>query len=138
MSVIRPIEHPDPAVSIVIPTIPQNNYEVPDALKNQTIDQYEVVVVSDETINRCEARNRGIQAAKADIVAQTDDDCRPPTIWVQTIRGAFKSNPNAVILGGPLDKHPSGPRRYIGANIAYKKKSAGYWWFRHRNFRVES
>jgi glycosyltransferase involved in cell wall biosynthesis len=124
MSIIRPIEHSDPIVSVVIPTIPENEYTIPETLQNQTADQYEVVVVSDGSINRCEARNQGIRAAKGKIIAQTDDDCRPDTMWLQKIQEAFTTNPNAVILGGCLDKHHSGPHYYIGANIAYKRQKA--------------
>lgn len=124
MSISRPIKHSDPLLSVVIPTIPENEYVVPETLRNQTADRYEVVVVSDGSVNRCEARNQGMRAAQGEIIAQTDDDCRPPTIWVQTIQETFESNPEAVILGGTLDKHQSGPRRYIGANIAYRKNKA--------------
>jgi glycosyltransferase involved in cell wall biosynthesis len=124
MSIIRPVEHSDPIVSVVIPTIPENEYTVPETLRNQTEDRYEVILVSDGSINRCEARNQGIRAAQGDIIAQTDDDCRPDKTWIQDIHETFTNNPNAVILGGCLDKHHSGPHRYIGANIAYRKKEA--------------
>jgi len=118
------IQHSNPDVSVVIPTIPENNYQLPDSLKTQTDPKYEVIIVSDGSIDRCQARNQGMQVAKGDIIAQTDDDCRPPKTWIEDISKAFESNPKAVILGGRLDKHHSGPHRYIGANMAYRKKEA--------------
>lgn len=124
MSVTRPIQHPDPDVSVVIPTIPKNEYVPPLTLQEQTVDRYEVVVVSDASINRCEARNKGMKTANADIVAQTDDDCEPPTDWLERILSQFQSEPDTVLIEGFLDKLDTSPRGYVGANLAYKKDSA--------------
>ncbi|SEP31141.1 Glycosyl transferase family 2 [Halorientalis persicus] len=124
MPIHHPITHPDPNVSVVIPTIPENEYEVPPALVNQTADKYEVIVVSDASINRCEARNRGIKTAEADVIAQTDDDCRPPVTWIERIANHFDSDPELVLLEGFLDKLDREPRGYVGANLAYRKESA--------------
>lgn len=124
MTVLRPISHPDPQVSVVIPTLPKNGYEPPDLLQNQTFDAYEVIVVSDAELNRCEARNKGIEVADADIVAQTDDDCIPPKTWIEDIHTHFSTDPQLVIVEGPLDKHRASPRNYIGANMAYQRNLA--------------
>jgi glycosyltransferase involved in cell wall biosynthesis len=78
MTIIRPISHIDPAVSVVIPTLPDNDLEVVSALKKQSDDEFEVIVVSDASLSRTEARNKGIEEANADLVVQTDDDCAPP------------------------------------------------------------
>ena len=124
MTIKKPITHPNPKVSVVIPTIPENNYELFDTLENQTINDYEVLIISDNNLDRCEARNYGMNEAEGDIIANTDDDCRPPKNWIEQIVNSFKSNKNIVILGGRLDKHPSGPHEYIGANIAYRRSKA--------------
>jgi len=124
MTVYRPITHPDPLISVVIPTLPENDYEIVRTLQNQTISEYEVVVVSDESLDIAEARNQGMQRANADIVAHTDDDCLPPTTWIEQIYTVFAANPDAVILGGCLDKHSAGPHNYIGANVAYRRDAA--------------
>lgn len=124
MVIKRPITHPSPVVSVVIPTIPQNDFELPVTLKEQTEERYEVVIVSDETIDRCMARNEGMKKASADIIAQTDDDCIPPRDWVEQRNEQFRSNPELLLVGGPLDKHDSGPHRYLGANLAYRKEEA--------------
>jgi glycosyltransferase involved in cell wall biosynthesis len=120
----RPITHSDPYVSVVIPTIPSNELTVLAALNVQTEDQFEVIIVSDASIDRCEARNRGIEAADGDIIAQTDDDCLPPANWVRRIRSYFQENPDKVLLEGTLDKRPLPERHYIGANIAYRRDKA--------------
>lgn len=124
MAIERPISHPDPAVSVVIPTIPDYELKTLSALRTQTEDRFEVVIVSDASLDRCEARNKGIKAASADVIAQTDDDCYPPDDWIERIRRFFAENPNKVLLEGPLDKLRLPARRYIGANMAYRRAPA--------------
>lgn len=124
MVIKRPIEHPDPEVSVVIPTIPKNSYELVETLEDQTTNKYEVIIVSDNSLDICEARNLGMKKAKGEIIANTDDDCRPPVSWVENIRDTFQLNPEVVILGGSLDKHSSSPHGYIGANISYRRSEA--------------
>jgi len=124
MTVNKPITDSNPDVSVVIPTIPEYELQTLSALKKQTNNKFEAVVVSDEQINRCEARNKGIEAANAEVVAQTDDDCRPPEDWVERIRSFFEQNSDAVLLEGPLDKLRLPPRHYIGANMAYRRQAA--------------
>lgn len=124
MSVLKPITHPNPKVSVAIPTLPENGYEPPDSLRNQSFDEYEVIVVSDAELNRCEARNKGMEAAEADIVAQTDDDCIPPETWVGDIYENFCDNPELVLVEGTLDKLRVSPRNYPGANLAYRRDLA--------------
>ena len=124
MPVLKPVTHSDPQVSVVVPTLPENNYEPPDTLRNQTFDAYEVIAVSDAELNRCEARNEGMEIATADIVAQTDDDCTPPETWIENIHRQFSEDRNLVLVEGPLDKHRSSPRNYVGANMAYRRDYA--------------
>lgn len=124
MAVKKPITHPNPAVSVVIPTIPEYELKALSTLQKQTEEQFEVVVVSDVSLNRCEARNKGIKEANAEIVAQTDDDCYVPSDWVERIRRFFEQNPNKVLIEGIIDKCPLPSRHYIGANMAYRRDAA--------------
>lgn len=124
MTIEKPITHPNPEVSVVIPTIPQNEVKTTFALEKQSIERFEVVIVNDDTLNRCEARNKGIKEANADIIAQTDDDCLPPENWVERIRNHFNRDSGLVLLEGPLDIFQTSPRHYIGANLAYRRDAA--------------
>lgn len=124
MSVLKPIKHADPEISVVVPTLPHNSYEPPESLQNQSLDAYEVIVISDADLNRCEARNKGIEVANADIVAQTDDDCIPPETWLEDIKENFTEYSNLVIVEGILDKLKVSPRNYPGANLAYQRDKA--------------
>lgn len=123
----QPITHPDPDVSVVIPTIPASDHEaVVEALRAQTADAFEVLVVNDDALDICEARNAGIDAAEADIVALTDDDTEPPADWVETIIDTFEERPELVCIEGPVVGGLSydGTRRYVGCNVAFRREAA--------------
>lgn len=48
------------------------------------------------------ARNTGILAAKADIIAFLDDDAIPCPGWIDTIVSTFGSRPDCMAMGGPI------------------------------------
>jgi len=53
------------------------------------------------------ARNRGIGAARASIIAFTDDDIRPARNWVSSISEAFRKFPEADCIGGKVLPDPA-------------------------------
>lgn len=118
----------DPDVSVVIPTIPSNDHgTVTNRLAEQSFSgDWEVLVVNDPDIDRCEARNIGLREAKADIVAFTDDDTEPPTEWLASIYESFRSNPSLVCLEGRVvgGIRYSGEGRYVGCNMAVNREAA--------------
>ncbi len=127
MTLSRPITHPKPEISVVIPTIPENSHEtVVECLRSQTFDAFEVIVVDDATLDICEARNAGIRAADGETVALTDDDCRPPRDWLSRIAAAFEADPDLVCLEGAVDggRTYDGERRYVGCNLAFDRETA--------------
>jgi glycosyltransferase involved in cell wall biosynthesis len=118
-----------PEVSVVIPTRdrPARLAAALEALRGQTIgpERFEVVVVDDgssrETADllaglpggdglairaiRLEgegpaaARNAGWRAARARLVAFTDDDCEPTPTWLEAVLGTAGANPEAIVQG---------------------------------------
>jgi glycosyltransferase involved in cell wall biosynthesis len=127
MGIERPITHDDPGVSVVIPTIPTNSHEqVVDNLRDQTFEAFEVLAVNDDSLDICEARNAGIEEASADIVALTDDDCRPPREWVERIKESFDQQPELVCLEGAVHggREYDGSRKYVGCNLAFDRDAA--------------
>jgi glycosyltransferase involved in cell wall biosynthesis len=56
------------------------------------------------------ARNRGAAAARGDIVAFVDADCRPDPGWIRAIAEAF-ADPSTEIIGGDVRIAPADPRR---------------------------
>lgn len=118
----------DPSISVVVPTVPGADA---DGLVRRLLDQsvdypYEVLFVVDETIGRSAARNRGLRAARADVVAFTDDDCLPAANWLATIRASFASDPELVCLEGSVHGgcRYRGTRRYLTANLAVDRTAA--------------
>lgn len=128
MGVKRPREASNPAVSVVVPSIPAHDHRpTVDRLNDQTVDvPYEVIVVDDASLDRSAARNRGLRAADADVVALTDDDTRPPSEWLATARRAFRAEPELACLEGPVygGCRSFGPRHYVGCNLAVRRDVA--------------
>ncbi|MDO9377314.1 MAG: glycosyltransferase [Nocardioidaceae bacterium] len=95
-----------------------------DALAAQTIaDRVEVVVVDDGSrdgtadvarahgarvlrhaanAGLAAARNTGWTAARTDLVAFTDDDCRPEPDWLEQLLAAHERHPGSSAVGGSL------------------------------------
>ncbi|MFB6202800.1 MAG: glycosyltransferase family 2 protein [Halorhabdus sp.] len=121
----KPIVSPDPNVSVVIPTIPENDHEqVVSNLRDQTHDNYEVIVVNDPYLDICEARNRGIEVAIAPIVALTDDDTRPFSGWIEAVSEGFSGG--VGIVEGPVSGGMKNNKRgmYVGCNVAFRREKA--------------
>jgi glycosyltransferase involved in cell wall biosynthesis len=51
-------------------------------------------------------RNAGIAAARAEIIACTDDDCEVPPDWLHRLQDAFASHPEAVLVFGNVRPGP--------------------------------
>lgn len=94
------------------------------SLREQTIDEFEVLAVGDPELDISAARNRGIELASGPIVANTDDDCRVPSDWLQTIVRIYRENPHLKLIEGGLEGYFTAPRHYLGANIAYRRDAA--------------
>lgn len=109
------------------------------------------------------ARNRGVAAARADLLAFTDDDVRVAPTWIRSIVRTFDEHPDVDLVGGKVEplweadpppwlSHtglaplalvdygdrafriaPSKPRCLIGANMAVRRAAFD----RARGFSVE-
>jgi len=108
-----------------------------DALRSQTVAaELQVVVVDDGSsddsaaiaqargaevvrhrANRglAAARNTGVAASRAPVVAFLDDDCEPEPDWAEQLLGALSEAGAAVGVGGPV--LVAGPRRYLSGYL---------------------
>jgi GT2 family glycosyltransferase len=124
---------PSPVVSVVVPTSDRADYlEVTLAsLAAQRLDEpYEVVVVVDRAGERTRsviaaaavrsleragppgpnaARNTGIRAAAANLVALVDDDVYAPPGWLAAVVAGAARHPDADAFGGPIRARFEGP-----------------------------
>ena len=48
-------------------------------------------------------RNRGLALARGEIIAWTDDDCRPARSWLREILSAFEADEQLDLLGGRIE-----------------------------------
>ena len=117
-----------PQVSVVIPTFerPSELQSCVESLLNQTLDAncIEIIIVDDGSSPAAQwkpegratgldnlilirqsnrgpaaARNRGVAAASAPILAFTDDDCRASSAWLETLLAAHAESPDCLIGG---------------------------------------
>ena len=149
-----------PEVTVVIPTHnrPAGLRAAMAALRAQTLprDRFEVVVVDDGSSppaavdvedlgvrvlrhdrprGPAAARNTGWRAARAQLVAFTDDDCRPAPGWLSAlldaavgdrvvVQGRVEPRPDQRDVLGPLSHtlDVGGPNRlFVTANVAYPR-----------------
>jgi glycosyltransferase involved in cell wall biosynthesis len=113
-----------------------------ESLRNQTLppDRFEVVVVDDasedhtqdvlsmalrrgdlplcalrnlENRGAADSRNVGWRAARAPLIAFTDDDCEPERDWLSALVGAHRAHPGALLQGRtepiPAERASIGP-----------------------------
>ena len=131
-----------PEVSVVIPTRdrPERLAAALEALRRQTIEpvRFEIVIVDDgsgeetgELLSRlpddglevrvirlsgngpAAARNAGWRAARAAVVAFTDDDCEPTSTWLEAVLRSASAAPGAIVQGatGPIPREAELLRR---------------------------
>jgi cellulose synthase/poly-beta-1,6-N-acetylglucosamine synthase-like glycosyltransferase len=135
----------DPAISVVVATIPANDHDtVCSHLCDQAFDaEWEVIVVNDPNLDRCEARNVGLMEATGEVVAFTDDDTKPPRDWLQSISESFAANPELVCVEGRVTGgiEYSGRGQYVGCNMAVDRAAAiavGGWDSRYAGWREDT
>jgi len=63
------------------------------------------------------ARNRALEHARAPLIAFTDDDCRVPPNWVDSIIAAFRSDPDVSLVFGAAVLRPQDRARGYGAEF---------------------
>ncbi|MFB6218758.1 MAG: glycosyltransferase family 2 protein [Halobacteriaceae archaeon] len=118
-----------PSVAVVIPTYdrPQLLRTAVEAVLDQSHRPDEVILVDDgsgdeqrqylrdlaerealveviyqENRGPAAARNRGWRAADSDVVAFTDDDCRPPPNWLEAFVEGYREYPEVAGVGSWL------------------------------------
>jgi GT2 family glycosyltransferase len=110
-----------PEVSVVVPSHgrPARLARLLDALATQTLgrERFEVVLVHDYAADvahplaprqlriaprergPARQRNLGWRAARAELVAFTDDDCRPDPAWLERLLAVAREHPGAIVQG---------------------------------------
>src|SRR5436190_4786378 len=146
--------HPGPTVGVVVATRRRADLlaRCIQALVEQDTDQgYEVVVVNDDDTpvslaqhevvrvvpGPCRgvaaARNVGIAATTAPLIAFTDDDAVPSRGWISAMVAASERYPDAVAFDGPIETGPLDPLYHhapeavpgslVTANAVYRRRT---------------
>lgn len=98
-----------------------------DGTDNMVLNEFPSVrYIHQKNAGPAAARNKGIESAKGDIIAFTDDDCIVPENWLDTLRKGFDRYPGVVGVGGYQDP----PESYIISNpyaAAEKTRRLNRW-----------
>jgi glycosyltransferase involved in cell wall biosynthesis len=110
----------------------------------EIVRHYPVRVLEEPRRGPAQARNRGIQASRGDVIAFTDADCLVSTGWIREVVAAF-ANPDVGAVAGeilpfpphtPAERHAArirhlSPERYlrrpifpfaVTANLAFRRE----------------
>jgi glycosyltransferase involved in cell wall biosynthesis len=70
-----------------------------DALVDRFADRLQARVIRQERLGAAAARNSGIAAARAPVLAFTDDDCRPDRDWLSRLAERFQRSGDLLVGG---------------------------------------
>ena len=116
-SVIIPAFNAEETIDLTLKALKaQKNVEdfeiivVDDGSKDRTaeiVDRYPVKLIKQENSGPASARNRGVEAAAADIVLFTDSDCIPAEDWVEKMTAPFADEEISGVKGIYISKKKS-------------------------------
>lgn len=117
-----------------------------DADRRRVAQTFGAIYLVPKSLDRASAWNEGVQAAKGDYLAFTDDDCRPTLDWLASYQRQLSAG--FVMLGGPDEVPPNAPRflRYLdyvltgfsgSAGLRTTNKMGDAYYPRHWNMIVE-
>ena len=137
----------DPFVSVIVPT-----HARPEQLANCVAaldeldyprDRFEVIVVDDvEGEGPAAARNRGAGRARGDLLAFTDDDCRPARGWLRGLVDAWAGLADVAVGGRTTNGLPDNAFAAASQTIVdlvyahYNGNGVGARFFASNNFAV--
>jgi GT2 family glycosyltransferase len=71
--------------------------------------EFAVTLLTQSHAGPAAARNAGAAQAKGELLAFTDDDCRPNADWLQALAARFAAAPHCAIGGRTLNARPGNP-----------------------------
>lgn len=112
-------------ISIIIPTINRSSLDtVIGSLKGQNFD--EIIIVNDKSACASNARNRGIEMAKGDILVFIDDDVVCSHDFIEQGRLFFEQLPETDLMQGNVmgQIQTSPTHMFVTANLWVRKEVA--------------
>ncbi|MEC8651617.1 MAG: glycosyltransferase [Planctomycetota bacterium] len=113
-----------------------------DALRGRTFDSLELVWLDQPHSGPAVARNLGAQRATRDLIAFTDDDCRPRPDWARRLDAALRASPGAVVGGRTVNAlaenlWSSASQALVTYITARGQEAGGEPFFASNNFALE-
>lgn len=96
---------------------PQENYEIivvdngsSNPIKNHFLSE-NVILLEEPQVGSYAARNKGLSAARGEIIAFTDADCQPARNWIEMGVKWLLANPHCGLVGGQIKVFPQNPAK---------------------------
>lgn len=116
--------------SLLDQTLPRDRYELIFVDNNSSDDgsasvaaRSEVLLLSEPTPGVYRARNRGVRAARGEILVFTDPDCRPERDWLERVSATMRAPEIGVVLGHRV---PAGSGGLMALVMAYESQKEAY------------
>ncbi|MEA5577345.1 glycosyltransferase [Anabaena sp. UHCC 0451] len=113
-----------------------------DNLVNPYYHQLNLTLIRQLNAGPAKARNTGVNAAKGQYLAFTDDDCTPEQNWLLVLENAFSKTPNALLGGKTMNALLDNPYSTASQLLIdylydyYNTNSAQATFFTSNNFAV--
>jgi glycosyltransferase involved in cell wall biosynthesis len=102
----------------------------------------DLTVVAQPNAGPAAARNRGVESARGDLLAFTDDDCRPEPDWLRRLADGYVARPDEATGGrvvNALTRNPYAATAQLIADVGYRQNNEGppdRAWFTTNNLAV--
>jgi O-antigen biosynthesis protein len=151
VSVIVPVRNGEATIgrcisSVLADPYPQDRREVvvvdngSDDRTAELASEYPVRMIAEPRRGLSEARNRGIEASRGEIVAFTDADCYVSNRWLAELLEGFERDGGTAVMAVTGDVVPYPPRSAVERYSAARKPSTNAWqrsthapWFNFMN-----
>ncbi|MEL4894380.1 glycosyltransferase family 2 protein [Crocosphaera sp. Alani8] len=98
---LRDLNYPQDRFEVII--VDDGSKNPLDTIVNSYSDRLNLTLIRQANAGPAAARNRGAEAAKAEYLAFTDDDCTLAPNWLSALENGFSEAPNALVGGKTIN-----------------------------------
>lgn len=101
---LKSLRYPTDRFEIII--VDDGSREPMKAIADTFVDSLPVRAIAQANSGPAIARNLGLEAATGELIAFTDDDCKPHREWLEELAKGFRNHPTAALGGRVVNARP--------------------------------